>query len=429
MTFLKRSAYLFVLFFLLLQVCFANDKGLKALSEKKYDQAYAIFSADLKKNPDDIVALYGLTKLLSMKDFPQYNLEKAYVHLINAKEVFKVLDEKKKKKLNKTEVQESNLLALQESIDAAAFQEAARANTVEALDTFLKIHRTSPQLDEALALKKQLEYLNVKKANTYQAYAEYLKKYPDSDRVVEAKKKYDQLLYQTLTAAGTYQSYKDFIAQYPDSPYLKEATEKMNMAELKSLLKENSLASYEAFLASNPESKFRRQVEDSIYARFTSFPSTTEYENFISRYPQNYNIRDAWEKLYVLYNDSGTPESYESFKTRYPHYTEPHQLENDIELSNFGQKMLNTNFEGFREDQVDAYITLHAPTEQAVTVLKIRIQPWLEAHQYQKAIDFLEKYKPYYHYKAYRIASWIETLRQVKDTFQEKKTVPTYTLN
>ena len=429
MTFLKRPAYIFIFYFLFLQVGFASDRGLKALSEKKYDQAYAIFSADLEKKPDDIVALYGLTKLLSLKEFPEYNLEKAYVHLINAKEAYKVLDAKQKKKLVKTEVQESNLLALQELIDAAAFQEAVRANTVEALEGFLKIHRTSPQLDEALALKKQLEYLHVKKVNTYQAYAEYLKKYPDSDRVTEAKKKYEQLLYHTLTADGTFLSYKNFIDQYPNSPYLKEATEKMNVQELKALLKDNNLESYEAFLASNPDSKFRRRVEDSIYARFTSFPSITEYENFISRYPKNYNIRDAWEKLYLLFNDSGSPETYEAFKARYPQYTEAHQLENDIELSNFGQKMLNTNFEGFKEDQVDAYITLAAPTEQAVTVLKIRIRPYLEAHQYQKAIDFLEKYKPYYHYKAYRISSWIETLRQVKDTFQEKKTVPTYTLN
>lgn len=426
---MKRFTILFAVFFLFLQVSFAADKGLKALSEKKYDQAYEIFSANLEKNPDDIVALYGLTKLLSMKEFAHYNLGKAYVHLINAKEAFKVLDEKKKRKLLKTEVQESNLLALQEKIDAAAFQDAVRANTVEALEEFIKVHRTSPQLEEAAALKMQLEYLHVKNANTYQAYAEYLRKYPNSERVVEAKKKYEELLYQTLTSDGSYKSYKDFITRYPESPYLKDATEKMNQAELQSLLKENSLTAYEAFLASNPDSKFRRQVEDSIYARFTSFPSITEYENFISRYPQNYNYRDAWEKLYVLYNDSGTPESYESFKMRYPQYTEPHQLENDIELSNFGRKMLNTNFEGFKEDQVDAYITLAAPTEQAITVLKIRMQPWLQNHQYQKAIDFLEKYMPYYHYKAYRIASWIETLRQVKETYQTQKTVPAYTLN
>jgi hypothetical protein len=429
MTCLRRSAYIFVFLFLFVQIGFASDKGLKALSEKKYDQAYAIFTADLEKKPDDIVALYGLTKLLSMKEFPQYDLEKAYVHLINAKEAYKVLDEKKKKKLIKTEVQEHNLLALQELIDAAAFQSAVKANTVEALDAFLRVHRTSPQLKEAQALKRQLEYLSVKNANTYQAYAEYLKKYPDSEKVVEAKQKYEQLLYQTLTADATFQSFKSFIEQYPNSPYLKEATEKMNVAELKDLLKDNSLAGYEAFLASNPDSKFRRRVEDSIYARFTSFPSIAEYENFISRYPKNYNVRDAWEKLYILYNDSGTPESYDSFKARYPQYTEPHQLENDIELSNFGQKMLNTNFEGFKEDQLDAYITLHAPTEQAITVLKLRIQPWLEANQYQKAIDFLEKYKPYYHHKAYRISSWIETLRQVKDSYQASKTVPVYSLN
>jgi hypothetical protein len=179
----------------------------------------------------------------------------------------------------------------------------------------------------------------------------------------------------------------------------------------------------------NPDSKFRQMAEDSIYARFTSFPSVTEYETFIRKYPNNRNIRNAWEKLYVLFNDSGDPETFEAFKARYPDYNEPYQLENDIELSNFGMKMLNKNFRGYKQDQIDAYITLAAPTEQAINVLKLRIQPFLNKHQYQQAIDILEKHHPYFSYKAFRIASWIETLRSVKENYQKTKQVAVYTLN
>ncbi|MDB5260777.1 MAG: hypothetical protein JWQ14_58, partial [Adhaeribacter sp.] len=183
------------------------------------------------------------------------------------------------------------------------------------------------------------------------------------------------------------------------------------------------------FVNSNPDSKYRKWAEDSIYARFTSFPSIKEYENFISKYPKNRNVRDAWDKLYVLFNDSGTPESYEAFKARYPNYREPFQIENDIELANFGAKMLNTNFLGFEEDQIDAYIALAAPTEQAITILKRRIKPWLDAHQYQKCINYLTKYQSYFHQKSYRLSSWIDTLVEARENYDKKKKVTAFTLN
>lgn len=429
MNLLKRAAFSFLFFFWFLSVGSATDKGLKALAAKKYDKAYEVFTETLEKDPGNVVASYGLSKLFSLKDFNQYDIEKAYVHLINTKEAYKQLDDKARKKLFKTEVQEENILKLQQVIDSVAFQNAILANNPEALETFINIHKTSPKLEDAHELKSQLEYLIVQKVNTYQAYADYLKKYPKSKKIKEAKQKYDLLLYENLTANGNVEAFKNFLEVYPDSPYREEAAKKLEILEFKALLKENSLAGYEEFVQNSPDGKFRKMAEDSIYARFTSFPSINEYENFIRKHPANRNIRDAWEKLYVLYNDSGTPEAFESFKARYPDYKEPYQLENDIELSNFGMKMLNQNFKGFKPEQIDAYITLAAPTEQSIAVLKLRIKPFLDTHQYQKAIDLLEKYQPYFSYKSFRIASWIETLRSVKENYQANKVVSVFTLN
>jgi len=426
---LKRLVFTLLFSILVLSVSVAADKGLKALAAKKYDKAYDIFTETLQNDPGNVVASYGMSKLLSMPEFAHYDIEKAYVYLINTREAFKLLDEKGRKKLIKTEVQEENILALQQRIDSVAFQNAVAANNPDSLASFVQIHKTSPQIETALTIKEQLEYLSTKQANTYQAYEEYLKNHPKSDKVIEARKKYDQLLYETLTADGNLHSFRSFVAQHPDSPYYKEASDKLEKLEFMALVKENTLEGYEKFVQSNPDSKFRNMAEDSIYARFTSFPSVSEYESFIRKYPKNRNIRDAWEKLYILYNDSGTPETFESFKASYPDYAELYQLDNDIELSNFGVKMLNTGFRGFKEDQIDAYIRLAAPTEQAISVLKLRIKPFLDKNQYQKAIDILQKYQPYYQYKSYRLSSWIETLQRVRETYLSSKNVPAYTLN
>jgi outer membrane protein assembly factor BamD (BamD/ComL family) len=428
MNLLRPLAFTF-LFLFLLNPTFALDKGLKALNQKKYDKAFAIFSGRLAENPDDVVASYGLSKVLAEKNFVQFDIERAYVHVINTREMYKLLGEKDRKKLSKSDIKEEKILALLQHIDSVAFQSAVLANSSEALEQFIKTHVTSPQIESAETLKSQLDYLTVQKVNTYEAYASYMKKYPGSKKIAEARKKYDLLLYKTLTADGTLQSFKNFVTNYQESPFLEEAISKMEHLEFKSLLTENSLDGYEKFVKDNPDSKYRKWAEDSIYARFTSFPSIKEYETFISKYPDNRNVRDAWEKLYVLFNDSGTPETYEAFKARYPNYREPYQLENDIELSNFGAKMLNTNFLGFEEDQVDAYIALAAPTEQAITVLKIRIKPWLDAHQYQKCINYLTKYQSYFHQKSYRLSSWIDTLVQARDSYEKNKKVMAFTLN
>ena len=426
---LKRLAFTLLFSFFLLLHSFAADKGLKALADKNYEKAYQIFTEKLAQNPDDVIASYGMCKLLATPEFAQYNIEKAYVYLINTKEAYKLLDEKGQKKLTKTEVKEENILALQEKIDLVAFQNAVAANNPDSLESFVLIHKTSSQIENALTIKEQLEYLSTQKANTPEAYEAYIKKHPKSKKVIEARQKYDQLLYESLTADGSLNSFRSFMEKYPESPYHQEAAKKLEKLEFMDQVKVNSVEGYEKFVENNPESKYRNMAEDSIYARFTSFPSISEYETFVRKYPKNRNIRDAWEKLYILYNDSGTPETFESFKARYPDYKEAHQLDNDIELSNFGVKMLNTGFRGFKEDQIDAYIRLAAPTEQSITVLKLRIKPFLDQNQYQKAIALLQKYQPYYLYKSYRLASWVETLQRVKEAYQTSKKVPAYTLN
>ncbi|WP_026463135.1 hypothetical protein [Adhaeribacter aquaticus] len=425
----KRLAFTFLCYFTLVTFAYSSDKGFKALSEKKYDKAYSLFAEALQKRPDDVQASFGMSKLLSSRESKYFDIEKAYVHIINAREGYKQLDEKSKSKLVKNEVDENAISSLLSVIDAVAFQKALTANSLEVLDEFIKIHKTSPDLEKAINLKSQLDFLNVQTSNTYQAYADYMKKYPKSVKIAEAKKKYDLLLYQAVTADGSLEAFKNFVQNYPDSPYRKEALAKLEVLEFKSQLKENSIAGYEEFIRNNPDSKFKKMAEDSIYARYTSFPSIEEYEKYIKKYPQSRHIRDAWEKLYVLFNDSGTPESYEAFKARYPQYIEPYQLENDIELANFGAKMLNTNFAGFKPDQAEAYITLAAPTEQAIAMLKLRIKPYIQAHQYQKAIDVLQKIQPYFQHKAYRISSWIETLNRAKESYLAKETVAEINLN
>lgn len=398
----------------------AFDNGLAALQKKKYDKAFAIFTQTLEKNPDDVAASYGLSKLLSLPDYPSYDPEKAYVHVINAKGAFSFLDEKARKKLLKARVDEQAITDLQHHLDSVAFVAVTAKSTPEAVQQYLDVHTTSLYLDQANALKEELAFRETLQENTDKAYAAFMEKYPNSKNKAAAKKKYDKLLYNKVTESKDYKAYKFFIENNPDSPYLEEAKQKYEVALFKHLTADDTETSYEAYIANYPDSKFVKVAEDSIFAKYTSFPSIPEYERYIQKYPQSKKIYEAWTKIYTLYTDSGDPEVYTQFLNKYPDYPYKNDVQNDVELATFGLNMLLNNFQGYKNDQIDAYLYLAAPTDQAVKVLQLKVRPLVAANQHQKAIDVLESYRASFHNKGYKIDKAIALIKQNAKTAADK---------
>ncbi|QMU30065.1 outer membrane protein assembly factor BamD [Adhaeribacter radiodurans] len=410
-------AQLRFIFTLLFTACifgqaFAFDDGLEALQKKKYDKAFTIFDKSLTENPDDVAALYGMSKLLSLPDYNSFNLEKAYVHVVNAKGAYPLANEKVKKKLLKAKIDEQAITDLQNRIDSLVFAEVVKKNTIEAVQEYIDIHKTSLYLDKANELKEELTFQETLRENTDKAYSAFLKKYPNSKNKAEIKKKYDKLIYTKVTESKDHKAYKYFIETYPESPYIEEAKEKYELALFKHLTADDTETSYEAYITNNPDSKYVKVAEDSIFAKYTSFPSIPEYERYIQKYPTSKKIYEAWNKIYILYTDSGDPEVYTQFLTKYPDYPYKNEVQNDVELATFGLNMLLNNFRGFKDDQIDAYVKLAAPTDQALKVLMLKLQPLLANNQRQKAIDILEMHRPEFQNKGYKIDKAIATIKQ-----------------
>ncbi|RDC64464.1 tetratricopeptide repeat protein [Adhaeribacter pallidiroseus] len=399
----------------------AFEDGLKALQKKNYDKALSIFNEALEKNPDDVAALYGLSKLLSLPEFASHDLEKAYVHIINAKGAYPQANEKVKKKLQKQKIDEQALTNLQNQIDSVTFVAVAEKKNMEALQEYLDVHKTSLFYDKAAELKEDLAFEETIRENTDKAYSEFLKKYPNSKNKEAVKKKYDKLIYTKATESKDHKAYKFFIDNYPESPYIDEAKQKYEVALFKHLTADDTETSYEAYIANYPDSKFVKIAEDSIFAKYTSFPSIPEYERYIQRYPKSKKIYEAWNKIYILYTDSGDPEVYTQFLTKYPDYPYKNDVQNDVELATFGLNMLLNNFQGFQDDQVDAYLKLAAPTDQALKVLLLKVQPLLAANQRQKAIDVLELHRAEFQNKGYKIDKAIATIKQGAKTLVSDK--------
>ncbi|PSR56141.1 hypothetical protein AHMF7605_22865 [Adhaeribacter arboris] len=411
-----RAPLQFIFTFLLIACsfgqAFAFDDGLEALQKKKYDKAFTIFYKSLSENPDDVAALYGMSKLLSLPDYTSRDLEKAYVHIVNAKGAFPSVNEKVKKKLLKAKINEQAIIDLQNQLDSLSFAEVIQKNTLEAVQEYLDIHKNSLYADKANELKEELTFQETLRENTDKAYSAFLKKYPNSKNKAEVKKKYDKLIYTKVTESKDYKAYKFFIDNYPESPYLEEAKQKYEVALFKHLTADDTETSYEAYIANYPDSKFVKVAEDSIFAKYTSFPSIPEYERYIQKYPNSKKIYEAWNKIYILYTDSGDPEVYTQFLTKYPDYPYKNDVQNDVELATFGLNMLLNNFRGFKDDQVDAYVKLAAPTDQAIKVLLLKVQPLLASNQRQKAIDILEMHRAEFQNKGYKIDKAIATIKQ-----------------
>ncbi len=406
-----RFTFIIICLVAMAEPVLAFSDGLEALEKKKYDKAFTIFKEALEKNPDDVVASYGMSKLLSLPEYQLYNLEKAYVHIINAKGAYSFADDKAKKKLLKARIDEQAISDLQNQIDSLAYVVVVQKNTIEAAQEYLDIHKNSLYTDKAHQLKEDLAFAETLREDTDKAYQAFMEKYPNSKNKEQARKKYDKLLYQKVTASKDYKAYKFFIDNYPNSPYAEEARKKYEVAHFKHLTADDTETSYEAFITQYPDSKFVKVAEDSIYAKYTSFPSIPEYERYIQKYPKSKKIYEAWNKIYILYTDSGDPEVYTQFLTKYPDYPYLNEVKNDVELAEFGLKMLLNNFQGFENDQIDAYLKLAAPTDQAVKVLLLKVQPLVAANQVQKAIEILEMHRAEFQNKGYKIDKAIASIK------------------
>ncbi|HET9054001.1 MAG TPA: hypothetical protein VFM90_07505, partial [Cyclobacteriaceae bacterium] len=237
--------------------------ALNHIAKGRWDKAKSQLVKILQKDSIHAGAQYAWSQYFFSEANPQFQIDSAYSHILQALADYGHTVAKEREKLLRLPLDSSVLVAQKQRIDSAAFARARQVNTELAYLDFLKRFQTAAQRAHAVTLRDEVAFADAARENTYQSFLTYLEKYPESAFAVEAKARYDRLLFEAKTS-------------------------------------DKKLATYETFLARYPETPYRNEIEQQIFEKLTATGEASAFERFIRKYPASGKTRLAKNILYHL---------------------------------------------------------------------------------------------------------------------------------
>lgn len=192
---------------------------------------------------------------------------------------------------------------------------ASKLITIEDLRKFLpnvpneRIEAINEQISYAMV---GVDYEEACRANTVDAYRAFIDKYPRHHYAHQAQTAIEALQYHEVEAAWasceqfqTTKYYQDFLAQYPNSKYAPIALERLEDEAWQSC-NNNDIASLRTYLATYPNGRYSATAmaiveelerllreEDDIWRACQERNSITGYESYLRQYPQGKYVAQA----------------------------------------------------------------------------------------------------------------------------------------
>lgn len=302
-----RKKVLFVLLFFLFSPHLRATKierAYEALKIYDYFKAKRCFEQTLKRHVS--ASSYGLATIYYRSDNPFHNIDSAFRYILISDSTYKQLDEKRKAYYVKIarEFDYVNLYLLKTKISTEFFKLAAKENSIDSYDKFLKDHPWSNEYFTALHLRDSIAFAHALSFNTSTSLGVFMKNYPYSEYFNRAKIKFDDLLFKEFTKSRSLNSYLEFLSKYPGSSH-------------------------------------ERDAEDQVYRILTETNTIESYHSFLKSYPHNRNVGLAWRKIYQLFMSEFNDNRIDEFRVSYPDY--PYVEELELDIKNFKLQLLPFN--------------------------------------------------------------------------------------
>ncbi|MBK7298536.1 MAG: hypothetical protein IPI91_18765 [Flavobacteriales bacterium] len=169
------------------------ERAFEALAEHDYFRAKELFIKQIKKHPAG--AWYGLSVITGRSNNPFFQLDSSHIYIERADAAFTLASDKERSKLAKVKVDNAALLAQRESVFGLAWEKALGQNSITGFDKFITTYKKSSHVLEAIALRDELAFDEVKAKGSSTAYRSFLEKYPNARQSYEARKRLDEAVY------------------------------------------------------------------------------------------------------------------------------------------------------------------------------------------------------------------------------------------
>ncbi|MFP2926166.1 HEAT repeat domain-containing protein [Pyxidicoccus sp. 3LG] len=146
----------------------------------------------------------------------------------------------------------------------SSYDRAAKTDTVDAYQAFLRENPSHPDADAAQARLEELEFEEAKRLHTVIAYKRFLETYPEAAHVRTAKTLLEGLRFNATKEVGSVAAWRQFLQEHPDGAQRDEAKRLLTEAETRELATTQDPQKLAEYLRASPDDPRRLEVESRL---------------------------------------------------------------------------------------------------------------------------------------------------------------------
>ena len=278
----------------------AMDARAQSDIDDKMNQARESFKKILSKNPEDVLAIFGLSIVYGYDSYSKKDYFEAWKYFQEAEKkqaqfteedkgildqyFFKEDKKRRYKPINK------NMEWERARVEDKLIKYVREENKLELANRFLEEFPDSRFYENVIHIRNYIEYRTAENTNTVAAYEAFLKKYPESAQVKIATKNRNKLAYDKAVATKSLNALQNFINTYPNAVQVEEAKKLMGVYAFNDAVKQNTLEAIEAFMENYPNSSKMPEAKvikrKLLFAWAKSVNTLEAYNKFVSQYPE-----------------------------------------------------------------------------------------------------------------------------------------------
>lgn len=305
-------------------------KGLKLVEKHDYEAAISAFNNDLKTDKNQALALYGLAKVYSSPNNPNFEVDMAYAYHIKAYEAFRKTGYKEKSKISKT-LNSSIIKKQKKQITQLAYTRAEESNSVEDWNYFLNNFEKPGYklLRQAETSRNNLAYNAIKNSTDWKDWGAFTTDYYTAlkTRTPKLYKIADSLLFLHYFEEHSFDQYSDFETSYPKSKFVRDSS----YHHLNRAIESEDVDGLFAIATNTHHPAFTDYIVEKGKPLVESKGDQLQTIFFIENYCGGENCDALYRRLYKLHK-AQTPSlvSTINFQNKYPDFPDQSELNSDI---------------------------------------------------------------------------------------------------
>ena len=303
--------------------------------------------------------------------------------------------------------------------DTLAFEKAMSANTIEALELFIKSYPKARQVELAIRQIHVLAFKAAQKSKSVEAYEIFIQSYPASIQRQLAQDSIYHIAFRNAKRVNTYLSWNQYVQNYPASPFLAKAITQRDFFQFKFMTSPKTWESYKLFIENFTTNQFIDFAKDSLLHLVNASSDFRLLEYYLNSIDNgNLTLR---ERHYTTYTADGETSTLMRYYSAYPNFVIDSLFQEDHYWSTFADGLnFHQTFKRQDEPAYLRYILNNLAKDRSLVAVQRILYEDLSARRFQNAARWVHKN---IHASNPKIAKFLEIIEAPIDASIQPKSI------